>query len=66
MKTHKSDVVIGRLDEGRYVVSVDGVVRYVGTQAECQRRADILSPKNDRIAQDRGLARACRRTATAD
>ena len=65
MKT-RSDIVIQRLDERRYAVAVDGVVRYVGSQEECQRRADILSPKNDRNVQDEGLARACRRTATAD
>jgi hypothetical protein len=64
MKTHKGDVVIQRLDERRYALAVDGVVRYVGSQEECQRRADILSPKNDRTVQDRGLVRACHRTAT--
>ena len=62
----KDDVVIQRLDERRYAVAVDGVVRYVGSQEECQRRADILSSKNDRNVQDRGLVRACRLTATAD
>ena len=60
MKTHKGDIVIQRLDEGRFAVAVDGVVRYVGSQEECQRRADILSPKNDRNVQDQGLVRACR------
>jgi hypothetical protein len=62
----KDDVVIQRLDERRYAVSVDGVVRYVGSQEECQRRAEILSPKNNRNVQDRGLVRACRGAATAD
>jgi hypothetical protein len=62
----KDDVVIQRLDESRYAVAVHGIVRYVGSQEECQRRAEILSPKNDRDVQDEGLARACRRTATAD
>jgi len=28
MKTQKSDVVIRRLDEGRYAVAVDGIVRW--------------------------------------
>jgi hypothetical protein len=32
---------------------------------ECQRRAAILSPKNDRNVQDQGLVRACRYAATA-
>jgi hypothetical protein len=62
----KDDVVIQRLDERRYAVAVDGIVRYVGSQEECQRRAEILSPKNDRDVQDLGLARACRLIATAD
>ena len=60
MKTHKGDIVIQRLDEGRFAIAVDGVVRCVGSQEECQRRADILSPKNDRNVQDQGLVRACR------
>ena len=63
MKTQKRDVVIQRLDEWRYAVAVDGLVRYVGSQEECQRRADILSPKNDRNVQDQGLVRACRYAA---
>jgi hypothetical protein len=57
MKTHKGDIVIQRLDEGRYAVAVDGIVRYVGTQEECERRVAILVPKNDRAAQDRALGR---------
>jgi hypothetical protein len=57
MKTHKGEIVIQRLDEGHYAVAVDGIVRYVGTQEECERRAAILVPKNDRAAQDRALGR---------
>jgi hypothetical protein len=57
MKTHKGDIVIQRLDEGRYAVAVDGIVRYVGTQEECERRVAILVPKSDRAAQDRALGR---------
>ena len=57
MNTHKGDIVIQRLDERRFAVAVDGVVRYVGTKVECERRAAILAPKNDRAAQDRALAR---------
>ena len=60
MKTHKGEVLIQRLDEFRYAVAVDGVVRYVGTQEECQRRIAILAPKNDRAAQDEALARLIR------
>ena len=60
MKTRKGEVVIRRLDEGRYAVAADGVVRYVGTQEECERRVAILVPKNDRAAQDQALARLSR------
>ena len=57
MKTHKRDFVIQRLDERRYALAVDGVVRYVGTEEECQRRLAMLSPKNNRAEQDKALAR---------
>ena len=57
MKTHKGDVVIQRLDEWRFAVAVDGLVRYVGSQVECERRAAILLSKNDRATQDRALLR---------
>jgi len=60
MKSHKDDLVVRRLDEGRYAVSVDGIVRYVGTQEECERRVAILAPKNDRAAQDEALGRLMR------
>jgi hypothetical protein len=48
----KGHVAIQRLDEGRYALKVDGLVRYVGTEEECERRVAILLPKNDRAAQD--------------
>jgi len=57
MKAHKGDIAIQRLDEGHYAVAVDGVVRYVGTEEECQRRVAILAPKDDRKAQDQALTR---------
>jgi hypothetical protein len=57
MKTHKGDVVIQRLDEWRFAFAVDGLVRYVGSQVECERRAAIFVPKNDRAAQDQALLR---------
>jgi hypothetical protein len=60
MKTHKGDILIQRLDETRYAVAVDGVVRYVGSQAECERRCAILAPKSGRDAQDRALVRLSR------
>ena len=60
MKTAKGDILIQRLDESRYAVAVDGVVRYVGSQTECERRRAILAPKNDRAAQDQALVRLSR------
>jgi len=56
MKTRKRDVVIRRLDERRFALAVDGIVRYVGTEEECQRRFAILAPKNDPADQDKALA----------
>ena len=57
MKSHKRDVVIQRLDERRYAIAVGGIVRYVGTEEECQRRLAMLAPKSDRADQDKALAR---------
>jgi hypothetical protein len=42
MQPHRPhDIVIQRLDQRRYVLAVDCVVRYVGTKEECQRRLAI-------------------------
>ena len=60
MKIRKEDIAVRRLDENRYAISLDRVIRYVGSQAECDRRAEILLRKNRRDVQDRALARACR------
>ena len=57
MKTRNRDVAIQRLDERRYALAVDGVVRFVGSEEECQRRLAILIPKNDRAEQNNALAR---------
>jgi hypothetical protein len=57
MKADKGDVVIQRLDEWRFAFAVDGLVRYVGSRMECERRAAILVPKNDRATQDQALLR---------
>jgi hypothetical protein len=57
MKARKAGVEILWLDENRYAVTIDGIVRYVGTLEECERRAAILAPRNDRAAQDRALGR---------
>ena len=59
MKARKEGVAIWRLDEKRYAISVDQVIRYVGSQEECQRRAEILLPKDSRKVQDEALVRAC-------
>jgi len=52
-----ADIAVQRLDDNRYVLTVDGIVRYVGTRKECERRSPILTAKNDRATQDRALAR---------
>jgi hypothetical protein len=57
MKTPNHEIAVRRLDEWRFAVSVDDVVRYVGSREECERRAAILIPRNDRAAQDEALAR---------
>ena len=57
MKADKGDAVIQRLDERRFAFAVDGLVRYVGSRVECERRAAILVPKNDRATQDQALLR---------
>jgi len=54
--TH-NDVEIQQLDDRRVAFAVDGLVRYVGSQEECVRRAAILSRKNDRATQDQALMR---------
>jgi len=60
MKTYKREIVVQRLDERRRALTVDGVVRYVGTEEECQRRLAMLVPKNDRVRQDDALGRLWR------
>ena len=61
MKTQKGAIAIERLDERRYAVTVDGIVRYVGTQEECQQRIAVLTQKKDRADQDEALARSVQR-----
>jgi hypothetical protein len=55
MKTSKEGVAIWLLDENRYAVGINHLIRYVGPLEECQRRAAILSSKGDRDLQDRAL-----------
>jgi len=57
MKAHKRDIIVQRLDDTRYALAVNGIVRYVGTKEECQRRLAMLAPKKDRADQDKALAR---------
>ncbi len=59
MKQRKEGVAVWRLDEIRYAMGVDQVIRYVGSLEECKRRAEMLLPKNTRDIQDRALAGAC-------
>lgn len=61
MKTRKGVIVIERLDERRYAVTVDGIVRFVGTQEECQQRVAMLGEKEDRADQNKALAQSIRR-----
>jgi hypothetical protein len=60
MKARKAGVEILWLDENRYAVAIDGIVRFVGTLEECERRAAILTPRNERAAQNRALGRLTR------
>ena len=41
MKARKAGVEILRLDENRYAVTIDGIVRFVGTLEECERRRNL-------------------------
>ena len=58
-----SEIVMPRLDERRYALAIDGIVRYVGTEEECQQRLAMLVPKNDRARQDEALGRLWRTNA---
>ena len=60
MKSPKGAIAIERLDERRYAVTVDGIVRYVGTQEECQQRVAVLTQTKDRMDQDEALTRSVR------
>ena len=57
------EIVVQRLDERRYALSIDGIVRYVGTEEECQRRLSMLVPNNDRAKQNAALGRLWRTNA---
>ena len=55
--TRNQTVAIQQLDERRFALVVDGLIRYVGSREECQRRVEILLRPNDREAQDQALGR---------
>jgi hypothetical protein len=44
----------------RCALAIRGVIRYVGSRDDCERRALILAPSSDRDRQDVMLARALR------
>ena len=61
MRTQKPrEAVVQRLDERRYALAIDGIVRYVGTEEECPRRLAMPVPNNDRAGQDAALGRLWR------
>jgi hypothetical protein len=60
MRTRKERIAIWQLDESRFALGIDEIIRFVGSLEECERRAAILMPKDDRERQDRALAHACR------
>jgi hypothetical protein len=61
METRKKEgVAIWRLGEThRYAISLDRLIRYVGSEEECQRRAELLLSKSSREMQDQALVRGC-------
>lgn len=56
----KEGAKVYQLDDGRFAYSVDGLIRYVGTHAECARRANAAADVPTRDRQDRMLRRAVR------
>src|SRR5205814_2077942 len=49
-----ADIAVQRLDDNRYVVTVDGIVRYVGTREECERRVATWVSRSPRCRHRRG------------
>lgn len=56
-KQPKSGPEVKPLDDGRWAVSVDGVIRFTGSRDECARRLEIISPPSSREQQDKSLGR---------
>ena len=56
MKTARGVVTVVSLDDGRMAIQVDGIVTYVGSREDCQRRLNILKRSSpDQVARDRAL-----------
>ena len=52
-------VDVQQLEENRYAVLIDGIVRYVGSLEECRRRAVIFAPRDgEHETRDHALRRA--------
>lgn len=62
MKARETIIEIRLLDADgmRCALLVNGLIRYVGSRDECQRRAEILARRSSRESQDQMLARALR------
>ena len=62
MKARETSIEIRVLDANgaRCALAINGVIHYVGSREECQRRAEILARRSDRERQDQMLARALR------
>jgi hypothetical protein len=56
LKTQNRDIVVRRLDERRYAIMVDGIVRYVGSEEECQRRLAMLAPNQSSVKNPEAVA----------
>jgi len=63
MKTARGVITLVPISDstGRMAIQIDGVVTYVGSPEECQRRLDIMHRNRpDPSARDRALGRAIR------
>ena len=61
MKTTRGVVTVVSLNDsrGRMAIQVDGIVTYVGSPEECNRRLDFLKRESlDSSVRDRALCRA--------
>lgn len=56
-KQPKTGPEVRLLDDGRWAVSVDGIIRFTGSREECAKRLEILSRPSSREQQDKSLGR---------